>query len=175
MLLAEPFDRCRMANRDVCTCKNDVLSEFYVNGEEEQAEETTAKRYVCQPPAKHRFSGHRNARTMMKEASWWGNNFVLSGSDCGHLFGWDVESGKLVLLLEADRHVVNCVQPHPFEPLIATSGIDYNVKLWSPIGPKVTFNQEEADEVSGSFLVLLVVYISKNGCNVMIVFGSFYT
>ena len=46
----------------------------------------------------------------MKEATWWGNDFVLSGSDCGHLFGWDRHTGRLVLLLEADRHVVNCVQ-----------------------------------------------------------------
>ena len=27
------------------------------------------------------------------------------------------------------RHVVNCVQPHPTQPLIATSGIDYDVKV----------------------------------------------
>ena len=27
------------------------------------------------------------------------------------------------------RHVVNCVQPHPTLPLIATSGIDYDVKV----------------------------------------------
>ena len=29
------------------------------------------------------------------------------------------------------RHVVNCVQPHPTQPLIATSGIDYDVKVTS--------------------------------------------
>ena len=27
------------------------------------------------------------------------------------------------------RHVVNCVQPHPTDPLLATSGIDYDVKV----------------------------------------------
>ena len=32
-----------------------------------------------------------------------------------------------ILLLT--RHVVNCVQPHPTQPLIATSGIDYDVKV----------------------------------------------
>ena len=36
--------------------------------------------------------------------------------------------------MEADRHVVNCVQPHPSLPLLATSGIDYDVKLWEPVG-----------------------------------------
>ena len=56
---------------------------------------------------------------MIKEATWWGNDYILSGSDCGHIFGWERHTGKLVLLLEADRHVVNCIQPHPYEPLIA--------------------------------------------------------
>jgi len=104
-------------------------------------------RSLRDPYSKQKFTGHRNARTMMKEATWWGNDFVLSGSDCGHLFGWDRHTGRLVLLLEADRHVVNCVQPHPFEPLIATSGIDYNVKLWSPIAEECNFNQQTAKEV----------------------------
>lgn len=27
---------------------------------------------------------------------------------------------------------MNCVQPHPFHCLIATSGIDHEIRLWSP-------------------------------------------
>lgn len=85
---------------------------------------------------------------MIKEATWWGNDFVLSGSDCGHVFGWERASGRLVLLLEADRHVVNCIQPHPFDPILATSGIDYNVKMWAPNKEEPTFNEELANMVS---------------------------
>ena len=92
---------------------------------------------------------------MMKEATWWGNDYVLSGSDCGHLFGWDRRTGRLVLLLEADRHVVNCVQPHPLEPLIATSGIDYNVKLWAPVGEDASLDAESAKEVMQRNRVML--------------------
>jgi nuclear receptor interaction protein len=55
---------------------------------------------------------------MIKEATWWGSDFILSGSDCGHIFGWNRKTEKLVLLLEADRHVVNCVQAHPFDPVL---------------------------------------------------------
>ena len=94
--------------------------------------------------------GHRNARTMIKEATWWGNNFILSGSDCGHIFGWERNSGKLILLLEADRHVVNCIQPHPYDPMIASSGIDYDVKIWTPSGAGNTeslFDESRAEEV----------------------------
>ena len=50
----------------------------------------------------------------------------------------------LTLLL---RHVVNCLQPHPTDPLLATSGIDYDVKLWAPTGEQPVFDQEEADVV----------------------------
>lgn len=29
------------------------------------------------------FDGHRNARTMIKEANFWSDSYVMSGSDCG--------------------------------------------------------------------------------------------
>lgn len=41
---------------------------------------------------------------------------MMSGSDCGHIFIWDRYTAKLAMLLEADRHVVNCLQPHPIDP-----------------------------------------------------------
>ena len=37
----------------------------------------------------------------------------MSGSDCGHIFFWDLHTAELLMMLEADRHVVNCLQPHP--------------------------------------------------------------
>lgn len=29
------------------------------------------------------YDGHRNARTMIKEANFWSDSYVMSGSDCG--------------------------------------------------------------------------------------------
>ena len=66
--------------------------------DDDSSDEEECKRYVIRPKAIKKFTGHRNARTMMKEATWWGNNFILSGSDCGHIFGWDRTSEKLVFL-----------------------------------------------------------------------------
>ena len=88
----------------------------------EGGEEAEADRVILQPAVLGKLTGHRNARTMIKEAAWWGSRFILSGSDCGHLFAWDRDTGNLVMMLEADRHVVNCVQPHPTDPILATSG-----------------------------------------------------
>lgn len=65
-----------------------------------------------------KYTGHRNARTMIKEATFWGNDYVMSGSDCGHVFTWNRKTGELVMLLEADQHVVNCLQPHPTLPYV---------------------------------------------------------
>ncbi|XP_067008493.1 DDB1- and CUL4-associated factor 6 isoform X2 [Anabrus simplex] len=100
---------------------------------------------VLQPSIKQKFTGHRNARTMIKEATFWGDGYILSGSDCGHVFIWDRYTGTLVMLLEADRHVVNCLQPHPVLPLLATSGIDYDVKLWAPLHEEPNFDRDLAD------------------------------
>jgi hypothetical protein len=32
------------------------------------------------------YDGHRNARTMIKEANFWSDSYVMSGSDCGYEF-----------------------------------------------------------------------------------------
>ena len=40
----------------------------------------------------------------------------MSGSDCGHIFIWNRKTAQLVMIMEGDHHVVNCLQPHPFDP-----------------------------------------------------------
>lgn len=74
----------------------------------------------------------------------------MSGSDCGHCFIWDRKTGDLVNLLQADKRVVNCVQPHKSMPILATSGIDYNFKIWSPLLEDPVFDYKHASDVSYS-------------------------
>lgn len=60
------------------------------------------------------------------------DEYVASGSDCGHLFVWSKRDGRLRRMLHGDSHVLNCVEPHPHQPLtIATSGIDDDIKMWT--------------------------------------------
>lgn len=40
----------------------------------------------------------------------------MSGSDCGHVYFWNKHTGKIINILEADKHVVNCVQENPVYP-----------------------------------------------------------
>jgi WD and tetratricopeptide repeat-containing protein 1 len=78
-----------------------------------------------------RYVGHCNTGTDIKQASFLGQRgeFVASGSDDGRWFVWDARTGRLVKVLVGDENVVNCVQAHPFDCAVATSGIDDTIKV----------------------------------------------
>lgn len=97
------------------------------------------------------YRGHCNIKTV-KDVNFFGldDEYVVSGSDSGHLFIWDRKTTKLVNILEGDSDVVNVVQGksyhfsliffvfissihagHPYEPTLAVSGIDNTIKVFS--------------------------------------------
>ncbi|XP_063109686.1 DDB1- and CUL4-associated factor 6 isoform X9 [Cavia porcellus] len=123
------------------------IQEFFRRRKERKEMEELDSLNIRRPLVKMVYKGHRNSRTMIKEANFWGANFVMSGSDCGHIFIWDRHTAEHLMLLEADNHVVNCLQPHPFDPILASSGIDYDIKIWSPLEESRFFNRKLADEV----------------------------
>ncbi|KAM3677698.1 DDB1- and CUL4-associated factor 6 isoform 4-T4 [Ammospiza maritima maritima] len=123
------------------------IQELFRRRKERKEMEELETLNIRRPLIKMVFKGHRNSRTMIKEANFWGSNFVMSGSDCGHIFIWDRHTAEHLMLLEADNHVVNCLQPHPFDPILASSGIDYDIKIWSPLEESKIFNRKLADEV----------------------------
>lgn len=92
---------------------------------------------------------------MIKEATFWGSDYIMSGSDCGHIFIWDRKTAELAMLLQGDQHVVNCLQPHPTLPYLATSGIDYDIKIWSPTNDKCNFDFDLADTVFLFYIIIL--------------------
>ncbi|XP_043394391.1 DDB1- and CUL4-associated factor 6 isoform X10 [Chelonia mydas] len=123
------------------------IQELFRRRKERKEMEELETLNIRRPLIKMVYKGHRNSRTMIKEANFWGSNFVMSGSDCGHIFIWDRHTAEHLMLLEADNHVVNCLQPHPFDPILASSGIDYDIKIWSPLEESRIFNRKLADEV----------------------------
>ncbi|XP_018428562.1 PREDICTED: DDB1- and CUL4-associated factor 8-like, partial [Nanorana parkeri] len=87
-----------------------------------------------------RYKGHRNNATV-KGVNFYGptSEFVVSGSDCGHIFLWDKSSCQIVQFMDGDKGgVVNCLEPHPHLPVLATSGLDYDVKVWLPTSKEPT-------------------------------------
>ncbi|CAE8696285.1 unnamed protein product, partial [Polarella glacialis] len=78
-----------------------------------------------------RYEGRDNEQTCAKEVRFLcGGSAVGSGGDCGNLFIWEASSGRLLRKLPADRCVVNCVASHPVLPVVVSSGIDSEIKVW---------------------------------------------
>lgn len=80
------------------------------------------------------MSIHRNSNTI-KSVNFYGphSEYIISGSDCGNLFMWERNTQSIVHWSTADDEgVVNCLEPHSSFPIIATSGLDQDVKIWAP-------------------------------------------
>ncbi|KAK4554984.1 hypothetical protein LTR86_007750 [Recurvomyces mirabilis] len=83
-------------------------------------------------PSTRKYSGHNNTRTV-KDVNFFGpeDQYVVSGSDDGNFFIWDRKTAELVYVGEGDGEVVNVVQGHPYETMMAVSGIDHTIKIFS--------------------------------------------
>jgi nuclear receptor interaction protein len=62
-------------------------------------------------PHTRMYRGHCNVKTV-KDVNYFGlqDDYVVSGSDSGHVFIWDRKTAQLVNILEGDGEVVNVVQ-----------------------------------------------------------------
>ncbi|XP_075094241.1 uncharacterized protein LOC107831231 isoform X1 [Nicotiana tabacum] len=79
------------------------------------------------------YKGHKNSETV-KGVNFFGPKceYVVSGSDCGRIFIWKKKGGDLVRVMEADKRVVNCIESHPHTAVLASSGIESDIKIWTP-------------------------------------------
>lgn len=102
-------------------------------------------------PGPQVYKGHRNAQTV-KGVSFFGPNteYVSSGSDCGHIFIWKKRGGQLIQMIRGDNQVVNCLEPHPYATILATSGFEKHVKVWAPTAERIQSLPENAERVSSS-------------------------
>ncbi|XP_063688474.1 DDB1- and CUL4-associated factor 8-like [Bolinopsis microptera] len=83
---------------------------------------------------KHKYTGHRNHDTV-KGVNFYGLNseYVMSGSDCGHIFLWNTTTEDIVQCLVGEEDgIVNVLEFNPYSPMIASSGLEHCVKIWTP-------------------------------------------
>eukprot|EP00958_Prasinococcus_capsulatus_P005180 scaffold501_cov407-Prasinococcus_capsulatus_cf.AAC.13 len=85
---------------------------------------------VCDTPLQV-YRGAYNHKTFLKEVEFFcGGEYVVTGSDKGTINIWETDSGLLSREIEADSYTVNSIAVHPFLPIIATSGIDNDARVW---------------------------------------------
>ncbi|XP_062021539.1 uncharacterized protein LOC133738110 isoform X1 [Rosa rugosa] len=79
------------------------------------------------------YKGHLNSETV-KGVNFFGPKceYVVSGSDCGRIFIWKKKGGELIRVMEGDKDVVNCIKSHPHTMVLASSGIENDIKMWTP-------------------------------------------
>lgn len=63
----------------------------------------------------------------------------MAGSDDGSMYFWERNTTNNIRILKGDGSIVNCLQPHPTYCLLASSGIDPVVRLWSPLPQVINF------------------------------------
>lgn len=83
------------------------------------------------------YGGHLNRYTFLKMAKYAGPNdeYICTGSDSGHAWIYERQTGTVAALLRADNSTCNGVVPHPTLPIFCTYGIDSTAKLWRATGP----------------------------------------
>ncbi len=71
----------------------------------------SVEKYVPCSSHHRQYRGHCNVKTV-KDVNYFGlqDEYVVSGSDSGHVFIWDKKTSELVNILEGDEEVVNVVQ-----------------------------------------------------------------
>ncbi|XP_036148025.1 DDB1- and CUL4-associated factor 8 isoform X1 [Monomorium pharaonis] len=82
----------------------------------------------------HKYQGHLNKTFDSMEAIFFGNEYVISGSECGNIFIWDKNTETIVQWIKADNKAVIHLKGHPHLPILATEGMDIGVKIWMPLG-----------------------------------------
>ncbi|CAH8618322.1 unnamed protein product [Heterobilharzia americana] len=117
----------RTDSPNLCACLSCSCDHMLV-GDDERERRKNATDYSAS------YIGHCNSITDIKEANFFGSygQYIVGGSDCGAFFIWDRNTTNIMRIMKADSSTVNCVQPHPSICLLATSGIDSVIKLWSP-------------------------------------------
>jgi WD40 repeat protein len=77
-----------------------------------------------------RLTGHRSERTI-KTCNWFGD-FVVTGSDCGDIYFYEVGTGQIVKIMRGHESPTNVVTVHREKRLLAPSGVDDYATLWEP-------------------------------------------
>ncbi|KAI1308657.1 WD and tetratricopeptide repeats protein 1 [Halotydeus destructor] len=118
------------------------ITHYQVTGQSEQEEDWQAMAYDY----KQRFCGHCNTTTDIKEANFLGSSHIVAGSDDGFFFIWEKNTTNIVRVIKGDDSIVNCLQPHPTTCMLASSGIEPVVRIWTPRDDQLPADEDDPDD-----------------------------
>ena len=121
--------------------------------------------YPCPSPScsfKKVYTGRSHGDTLIKNAKFIGQDIITTGSDSGHLFFYDKNTTEIINVIKSDSTIANVVLPHPLyeSSCIATSGIDSNVKIYTPFESEVSKDANYYDGEVGSDEIFRVVTLN---------------
>jgi len=76
------------------------------------------------------YVGHINESYPLHSTFSNNESYIISGSEDGNLFFWQLEDAKLIHSLKAHTKTVAGTSYHPSSPFLLTSSIDHSIKLW---------------------------------------------
>ena len=121
------------------TTEEDEKGEDDAEASQQEAMKTANVRGPPEPP-------HREGRHLLRPKHKVRHQRIRLWANL-HLAEERQEGGKLVALLKGDNKVVNCLEPHPFATVLASSGIDYTIKVWAPISDRILDLPQDAERV----------------------------
>ncbi|RIB22710.1 WD40-repeat-containing domain protein [Gigaspora rosea] len=85
------------------------------------------------------FKGHNNSSYKIHSCLSRDDAYVISGSENGAIYIWDLLEGKvLTTISNAHSGVVTCVKYHPRIDAMVSTSIDGVIKLWKPANDEVS-------------------------------------
>jgi len=76
------------------------------------------------------YRGHQNQGFYLKSHLPWDNSLVLSPSEDGRAYLWNLVEGTIAASLKHGDKPVLCAASHPKNRVLATAGADGTIKLW---------------------------------------------
>ncbi|KAF9129520.1 hypothetical protein BGW39_004079 [Mortierella sp. 14UC] len=82
------------------------------------------------------YKGHTNSKYKIRSCLSNSDAFVLSGSEDGNIYIWDLLEGEVVHKVEAHSKIVSSIDYHPKQDRMCSASVDGSIKTWStrPVG-----------------------------------------
>ncbi|KAI8606312.1 WD repeat domain-containing protein 83, partial [Dissophora ornata] len=77
------------------------------------------------------YKGHTNSKYKIRSCLSNSDAYVLSGSEDGKIYIWDLIEGEVVHQIEAHSKIVSAIVYHPTEDKMCSASVDGSIKTWA--------------------------------------------